>query len=105
MASKPVPSGSNQHGESQPLDPSDEVLITDQMRMQHFPGRGPIMNQYERRQRIGRGQHGEVHVGINLDTGGWVVCVRCYLFSYCTKLVAYFVIGYQRNEQKECKGR
>lgn len=75
-------SGSDQPEECQPLDPSDEVRITAQMRTVRYPGRGPIMNQYERRQRIGRGQHGEVHVGVDLNTGSWVVSTRSSSLSY-----------------------
>ncbi|KAG6332063.1 hypothetical protein ID866_7026 [Astraeus odoratus] len=52
-----------------PFDPPGSVRVTEQLRFRYGDGRRPIVNQYLRSHRVGKGQHGEVWVCWDLSNG------------------------------------
>lgn len=61
---------------SHPLDPHDEPRVTNELHTDRT-GKNTVLNQYERLQRIGTGQHGEVYVAIDSNNKTTVVCILC----------------------------
>lgn len=55
------------HASGLPFDPSSSVRVTEELRFRYSDDRRPIVNQYLRSHRVGRGQHGEVWVCWDLN--------------------------------------
>lgn len=62
MAASVADSGPSSDPSYLPFDPPGNVRVTEELRYRHSDDRRPIVNQYLRSHRVGKGQHGEVWV-------------------------------------------
>jgi hypothetical protein len=65
-----------------PFDPPGSVRMTAELRYKHTDDRRPIVNQYLRGHRVGRGQHGEVWVCWDLSDNRRELVSSQYFFVF-----------------------
>lgn len=79
-----------------PVDPSNEVRIIDSLNARRGPNRVMMLNHFERRVLLGRGQHGEVFEGLDTDKNTLVVRIRGLRFLFLVVFLIFFTHFYYR---------
>ncbi|KAI6098346.1 kinase-like domain-containing protein [Pisolithus croceorrhizus] len=76
MAASVADSGLSSDLSGLPFDPPGNVRVTQELRFRYSDDRRPIVNQYLRSHRVGKGQHGEVWVCWDLNNNRREVAIK-----------------------------
>lgn len=76
MAASVADSGLTSDPSGLPFDPPGNVRVTEELRFRYSDDRRPIVNQYLRSHRVGKGQHGEVWVCWDLNNDRREVAIK-----------------------------
>lgn len=70
-----------------PFDPPGSVRMTAELHYRYSDDRRPIVNQYLRGHRVGKGQHGEVWVCWDLSDDHRRELVSCQFFAHIFEMI------------------
>lgn len=76
MAASVADSGPSSDSSYLPFDPPGNVRVTEELRYRYSDDRRPIVNQYLRSHRVGKGQHGEVWVCWDMNNNRREVAIK-----------------------------